>query len=146
MDDTFHAQFYTLNKETLKVLWIYLKLNASDGPLNQWPWVVKRTPQRHFDVFSSETTGPIEAKFHVEPPWGGGTKICWNGLGQTTKMAAKPIYGKNFKTSSPPEPCSIRCSSNTKFIQMMILAWPWPILRQGQIWSLMLLYGKKVKQ
>ena len=23
--------------------------------------------------------------------------------------------------------------------------WPWPILRQGQIWSLMLLYGKKGK-
>ena len=29
---------------------------------------------------------------------------------------------------------------------MMTLGWPWPILRQGQIWSLMLLYGKKVKQ
>ena len=28
----------------------------------------------------------------------------------------------------------------------MTLGWPWPILRQGQIWSLMLLYGKKVKQ
>ena len=29
-----------------------------------------------------------------------------------------------------------------KFIQMMTLSWPWPILRQGQIWSLMLLYGE----
>ena len=36
--------------------------------------------------------------------------------------------------------------STTKFIQMMILGWPWPILRQGQIWCLMLLCGKKVKQ
>ena len=26
------------------------------------------------------------------------------------------------------------------------LIWHWPILRHGQIWSLMLLYGKKVKQ
>ena len=26
----------------------------------------------------------------------------------------------------------------------MILGWPWPILRQGQIWSLMLLYGEKL--
>ena len=25
------------------------------------------------------------------------------------------------------------------------LGWPWPILRQGQIWSLMLLYGEKVE-
>ena len=29
---------------------------------------------------------------------------------------------------------------------MMTLGRPWPILRQGQLWSLMLLYGKKEKQ
>ena len=28
------------------------------------------------NFFSSITTRPIEAKFHVEPPWGGGTKAC----------------------------------------------------------------------
>ena len=39
------------------------------------------------DIFSSETTEPIEAKFHVEPPWDGGTKVCSNGPGQITKMA-----------------------------------------------------------
>ena len=27
----------------------------------------------------------------------------------------------------------------------MNLGWPWPILQQGQIWSLMLLYGEKGK-
>ena len=27
---------------------------------------------------------------------------------------------------------------------MMTLGWPWLIVRQGQIWSLMLLYGKKI--
>ena len=27
----------------------------------------------------------------------------------------------------------------------MTLGWPWPILQQGQIWSLMFLYGKKGK-
>ena len=30
--------------------------------------------------------------------------------------------------------------------KLMNLDWPWPILQQGQIWSLMLLYGKRVKQ
>ena len=40
--------------------------------------------------------------------------------------------------------CSIGCSSTTKFVQMMTLSWPWPILRQGQIWFLVLLYGKTV--
>ena len=90
----------------------------------------------------------------MESPWGGGMKVYSNGPGHMTKMATMPIYGKNLKKSSSPEPkgwwpwnmiCSIRCSSTTKFIQMMTLSWPWPILRQGQIWSLMLLYGEKGK-
>ena len=49
------------------------------------------------NIFSSETTGPIEAKFHMEPPWDGGTKVCSNGPGHMTKMATMPIYGKNLK-------------------------------------------------
>ena len=40
--------------------------------------------------------------------------------------------------------CCAGCSSITKFFQIMTLRWPWPILWQGQIWSLMLLYGKKI--
>ena len=43
---------------------------------------------------------PIEVKFHVAPQWNGGTKICSNGPGHMTKMAAMPIYGKNMKKSS----------------------------------------------
>ena len=39
----------------------------------------------------------------IEPPWEGGTKVCINGPGHTTKMAAMPIYGKNLKKSSSPE-------------------------------------------
>ena len=56
------------------------------------------------NIFFSETIGPIEAKFHMEPPWDGGTKVCSNGPGHMTKMAAMPICGKNLKTSSSPEP------------------------------------------
>ena len=72
-----------------------------------------------------------------------------------TKMATMPLYGKNLKKSSSLEPkgqwpwilvCIIGCLSTTNFAQLMTLGWPWHILRQGQIWSLMLLYGKKVKQ
>ena len=47
------------------------------------------------NVFSSETAWPIKAKFYVEPPWEGGTKVYINGPGHMTKMAATPIYGKN---------------------------------------------------
>ena len=56
------------------------------------------------NIFSSETAWPIKAKFYLEPPWEGGTKVCINGPGHMTKMAAMPIYGKNLKKSSSPEP------------------------------------------
>ena len=49
------------------------------------------------NFFSLETAKPIEAKFYVEPPWDGGTKVCSNGSGLMTNMTAMPIYGKNFK-------------------------------------------------
>ena len=47
-------------------------------------------------IFSSETAWPIKAKFYVEPPWEGGTKVNINCPGHMTKMAAMPIYGKNL--------------------------------------------------
>ena len=56
------------------------------------------------NVFSPETAWPIKAKFYVEPPWEGGTKVCINGPGHMTKMATMPMYGKNLKKSSSPEP------------------------------------------
>ena len=52
--------------------------------------------QQCLNIFSSETTLPIKAKFYVEPPWEGGTKVCINGPGHMTKMAAMRIYGKNL--------------------------------------------------
>ena len=33
------------------------------------------------NFFSLETARPIEAKFHVEPLWDGGTEDCSNDLG-----------------------------------------------------------------
>ena len=47
------------------------------------------------NIFSSKTAWPIKAKFYLEPPWEGGTKVSVNGPGHMTKMAAMPIYGKN---------------------------------------------------
>ena len=88
----------------------------------------------------------------MEPPWDGETK----DPGHMTKMAAMPIYGKNLKNFllNPKADdletwyaaLGARVLYCTKTVQMMILGWPWLILRQGQIWSLMLLYGKNVKQ
>ena len=45
---------------------------------------------------SLETAKPIEAKFHLYPPWDGATKVCSNGPSHMTSMAVIPIYGKNL--------------------------------------------------
>ena len=69
-------------------------------PMLRRPSVVCRRRRRPFtisNIFSSETAWPIKAKFYVEPPWEGGTKVYINGPGHMTKMAAMPIYGKNLK-------------------------------------------------
>ena len=55
------------------------------------------------NIFFSGITGPIKVKFHVEPPWDGGTKVCSEGPGHFNKMAAMSIYGKTFQKSSSLE-------------------------------------------
>ena len=66
------------------------------------PSVVR--PSTISNIFSSETAWLLKAKFYVEPPLEGGTKVYINGPGHMTKMAAMPKYGKNLKKSPSPEP------------------------------------------
>ena len=75
------------------------------------------------NIFSSETAWPIKAKFHVEPPWEGRTKVYINGPGHMTKMAAMPIYGnlknlllQNQKSYDLKLGMLLRDSTSTKFI------------------------------
>ena len=56
--------------------------------------VISRCRPQCSKIFS-KTAWPIKAKFYVEPPWVGGTKVCLQHLGHMTKMAATLIYGKN---------------------------------------------------
>ena len=50
------------------------------------------------DIFFSEITWSIKAKFRVELPWEGGTKVYINGQGHMTKMAAPyPYMVKTFR-------------------------------------------------
>ena len=48
----------------------------------------------HFKGLLLRTAGPIKAKFHVEHPWAGGTKVYINRPGHMNEMAAMLIYGK----------------------------------------------------
>ena len=52
-------------------------------------------PSTNSNIFSSNTTGPIKFKFHMENPKDTGMKVCSNDPAHMTKMAATPIYGKN---------------------------------------------------
>ena len=53
------------------------------GELIVYPWsgVLHHRPSTISNVFYSETAWPIKAKFYVEPPWEGRTKVCINGTG-----------------------------------------------------------------
>ena len=91
----------------------------------------------------------------IRPPWDVGMKVCSNVLVHMTKMASRPIYGKNLQNSPSLEPrgrwhwklvYNIWYSSTAKFLQMMTLDWPWPLLWHGQICFLMLLHGCKLIQ
>ena len=68
------------------------------GPCVRWAFTGSLVLWSNF--FSWETARMIEAEFHVDHPWDGGTKICSNGPGHMTKVATMPIYGKNMKNSS----------------------------------------------
>ena len=57
------------------------------------PSVRRRPP--FSKIFFPKTTWPNKAKFHVEPPWVGETKVCSWDLDHMTTMAATPIYSKN---------------------------------------------------
>ena len=66
----------------------------------QAPLSVRRRPSS--TLFKHLPQKPLgqSVKFHMEPQWDGGTKVCSIGPGHMTKMAATPIYGKKLKKSS----------------------------------------------
>ena len=63
-------------------------------------------PPIYLNIVFSQTSDPIELKFHVKTPYDKLAKIYTKYFGHMTKMAATPIYGKNLikifsRTSRP---------------------------------------------
>ena len=90
----------------------------------------KVTHSTYLNIVFSETTRPIELKFHITTPYDWLVKIRTNCNGHMTQMAAMPIYGKTIYISSSLEPkrhwpwdllCSIGDVVHTRFAQMMNL-------------------------
>ena len=48
------------------------------------------------NIFAFETARPIEAKFHVKPPWDEWLKVSTNVLCHITKLTPMSIYGKKL--------------------------------------------------
>ena len=120
-----------------------------------WP-LSKVTQIQHFQTsFPQKTLGRLKPDFrwllHGMEEW----KLVQMVYVTWLRWPPWPYMLKSLSKFSSLEPksrwtwnlvCSIEYSSTIKFIEMMPLGWHWPILRQGQIWSAMLLYGKKLKQ
>ena len=68
------------------------------GELIGYPWIRPSSVRSHF-----QTSSPFKPLGQSKPNimWSflgkGGKKVCINGPGHMTKMAAMPIYGKNLK-------------------------------------------------
>ena len=78
------------------------------------------------NIFSSETTGPIEAKFHMEPPWVGGTKDCSGDLGHMTMMTNTPKNPfKNLWNQRANDLGAWYAASGTWVQQILFKRWPW---------------------
>ena len=109
VNDQFDRKFMFLTKKNVPrglsvpawTIYIYMTIisppepSGSQGELIVYPYSGVRRRcrcrQQCLNIFSSETALPIKAKFYVEPPWEGGTKVYINGPGHMTKMAAMPI-------------------------------------------------------
>ena len=101
------CQLYKAQVKLAICIWfLFLFAHLSIGELIVYPWSSVgrrpssvgpsvRRPQCSDIIIFSETARPIKAKFYVEPPWVRGMEFCSQHVGHMTKMAARPIYGKN---------------------------------------------------
>ena len=105
------------------------------------------------NFFSSKSTRPIEAIFHVEPSWYGRMEMSINGLYHVTKMAAMPIYAKRtFKIffSGTERPMNLKLGRQHRvFEYYQVCSNDAPGLTLTYFtarsnWSPVLLYGKKL--
>ena len=134
-----------------------IELFSSPEPKAHW-WTYRIGRPHCINIL--ETTGPNKIKFYMELLWDGGTEVCSTSPGHMTKSRShdqesphahiwsymvKTLKKNNLLWNQKADDLdswyAAWGTSTTKFVQMMTLGWPWPILQEGQIWPLMLLYG-----
>ena len=123
------------------------------GQGHSLPLVQGHSDSTFSNFFSLETAGPIEAKFHVAPPWDRGMNGYSNGPGHMTNMLPCPYMVKAFKIflSGTNRPMTLkvgmqhRVNEYYKFVQMMTLGRPCPIYGHVKFDPLCFCMGKKDK-
>ena len=102
-----------------------------------------------FKLLCSETARSIEAKFHMDPPWG----VRNEGFVQMFQVTWPcPYMVKNFKNlllrnqeaDDLETGIQHRVHEYYQCFHMMTMGWPWPFLWQGQIFFQMFLHGWKL--
>ena len=125
--------------------WTYMNIKGQGHLLT---FVQRHSDSIFYNFFSLPTARPIETKFHVKPPWDRWTKVCSNGPGHMTKMAAMPIYGKNLNNDriwnqQADDLESWYAALGTHVLPIFSKWRSCPFLRRGQIWPLMFYMGKR---
>ena len=68
----------------------------------------------------------------MELLWDGGSKVCLNGPGHVTKMAAVPIYGKNLKyllcNQKANDLETWSAALGARVLPSLFKWWPWVVL------------------
>ena len=117
------------------------------------PWA-KDTHISKFKLVFLRNLWVIWNQISYESSWEKGWKFILITLVTWPRWPPWPFMLKTLWKSSSPEPpedcletwyVALGTWGPSEFVQIMTLGWPWPILFQGQIWSLRLFNGQKWK-
>ena len=117
------------------------------GQGNSFTFVQGHSDSTFSDFFCSETARPIEAKFHMEPPWEVGNENLFkcsrsHDHAHIWWKTSKIFFGTKRQMTLKLG-IQHRYLSTTNVFIMMTLGWPWPFLWQGQICFWIPLHGWK---
>ena len=143
--------------------WVHEALWVPKVKVVHWPWS-KSLRFNILNCFSSITTRPIEDKFHVDPPWDGGTILILLGMGERYLFKWSRSHDQDghhaliwmgplqIFFSGTLKPMTLKLGMQHWVLEYYQACangapgWTLTYLTTSQIWSPMLLYGKKLKQ
>ena len=143
--------YFGLPQKFYKKLWFLAQLSRK---LIWWAYRIGRIPSSSSTLFKHLLLRNHWAN-QSQISYDGGTKVCSNGPGHMTKLAAMPIYGKNLKNlllwnQKADDLETWYASSGARVLLSLLKWWPWVDLDifygKVKFGPLCFCMGKKVKQ